>query len=401
MTDEKLTELLERAAERVPVSPAPLAEITDGARRGRRRRAAQATCGVSAVIAATIVGTALTVGSNHGGSPGRTTPAPAVVPASGMRLVALGHAAIAVPESWGTNEASCGTPVKNTVIIGGGDTDTCRLAVTPRVDSVELDQGRPGYPFKATGAVTVDGVAAERQATTCPPVTTRARYRPCTGAVYLPSLDTSFSAAAPSAARVDAILARIQVLPDRVGVPNYVSFANEGQGHSRAQYAAALRALGLRVAVKTEQSPGITPGFIVGASPAGGTVLKPGDTVTITEVAEPRGPADQVEVHLNAADPTNHESGIDGLDNAQVAADPTIKVLLGKGIWSYAFGKWSKTFSVRLTGDALVRRGSPGDTNYPNTWVAKHPGRSTLTLTIVAHGRTVTLGTVTVVVTAP
>jgi hypothetical protein len=51
MTDQSLIELLEHAADRTPMRPAPLAEITRGARHRQQRRTAIAACGTLAVLA--------------------------------------------------------------------------------------------------------------------------------------------------------------------------------------------------------------------------------------------------------------------------------------------------------------------------------------------------------------
>jgi hypothetical protein len=81
--------------------------------------------------------------------------------------VGLGHAAIAVPDDWGTNTMRCGAPMKDTVIIDVAIVPGCLAPAPTGVDSVEITQGEPLFDFTADDEFTVDGVRAQRQVTTC------------------------------------------------------------------------------------------------------------------------------------------------------------------------------------------------------------------------------------------
>jgi len=74
MTDQKLTELLERVADRTHVSPPPLDDMLARSRHVRRRRTVLLTAAASAAVVAVVGGTAALIGP--GGGPQRD-PAPA------------------------------------------------------------------------------------------------------------------------------------------------------------------------------------------------------------------------------------------------------------------------------------------------------------------------------------
>ncbi|MFF0264903.1 PASTA domain-containing protein [Kribbella sp. NPDC004536] len=205
-------------------------------------------------------------GSGTGPLPG-PEPAPIV-----MRQVGYGHAAIAVPRVWGTNVSRCGVPRRDTVLIddpsAAGD---CDLPRPEDVSSVELATAPP-VGFRLDDTFMVNGVRAERSWTTC------SDDDVCWGAVGLPSLKVWFRASSSrSAAEVDQILSRIAVLRDRVGVPSTQSLDS-------AAYADQLRRLGLKVEFRTRTSVVSKPGRLVGVSPEPGTVLAPGDAVTLTVI---------------------------------------------------------------------------------------------------------------------
>jgi len=95
---------------------------------------------------------------------------------------------------------------------------------------------------------------------------------------------------------------------------------------------------GLQAEVLTERRPGSKPGFVLGVNPGPGTVLEPGDVVTMTETAEPRGPADEVHVEINSIGPGDSMDYL-GLNDRQIRAGATIRIDLGATIWVYGDGK--------------------------------------------------------------
>jgi hypothetical protein len=239
---------------------------------------------VVAVCAAVagVVGTVVTVLPDDPAGPAGDPAAAA--PAGGGRLVGLGHAAIAVPGDWGTNRTSCGVPQQDTVVIDVGAVPACGTARPEGVESVEVVQGPPRFDFEADGSFRVDGVVAERQQTTC----AQGGFgggRVCTGTVYLPAARVSFRAeSSTGAASVERILERIRIVPDRVGVPGFQPVALHWQGRAARHYVQTLRRMGLRPEV-TRRERGAPAGFVLGVSPAPGTMVRPGTAVTVSVAA--------------------------------------------------------------------------------------------------------------------
>lgn len=250
-----------------------LLDRTGGAGPPRRLRDRLASAAAAATVVAVIgVTNVLTApgGSGPGPLPG---PEPGPVP---MRLVGLGHAAIAVPKVWGTNISRCGTPRRDTVLIDDPSAASyCDLPRPPDVDSVELGT-EPPTGYKVDETFTVDGVAAERRRTTC------ASDGVCWGAVGLPSLQVWFRASSSTSAdEVDRMLARVAIVRDQVGVPSSRSLDERRSGTA---YAKLLQQLGLRVEYRARTSLVYQPGRVVGISPSPGTLLSAGDTVTLTVI---------------------------------------------------------------------------------------------------------------------
>jgi hypothetical protein len=298
MNESQLTELLEQAGDRTTVGPPPIDAMRAGAARRRRRRTAVISLAAAVSVVAAVGGTALLVAPDSQKVPAATNLPPTSSSSSpttgvevGTRLVGLGHVAITVPQNWGTNQARCGTPTSDTVLVNAWFVQLCLVPRPDGVESIELGEGEPGpafkFHFRAEELFEIDGVQAQRQRTTCtagnpggPP--------DCVGIVFLPSTGVWFRAeSSTSAAEVDRILDRIVVLPSRVGVPEYAGAMSKGDGSSGQKYAGKLRALGLRVETKTAKAPGYTPGELLKVAPFPGTMLPDGATVTITVVGKP------------------------------------------------------------------------------------------------------------------
>lgn len=284
MIESKLTELLERVGERTNVGPPPIDAIRAGAARRRRRRAAALSAVGIAAAAVAVGGTMLLAGG-----PSSTNPAPPAastppVPAA-TRLVGIGHAAIAVPQQWAKNQLHCGTPLKDTVIIDAGPQNLCLVDRPKGVESVLVRSGKP-IDFRADETFQIDGVRAESQRTTCTGDSLN-RVTVCSGTVFIPSLDVMFQAeSSTNAGEVHSILARIMIVPDKVGVPEPLFSESNPAARFSEQYANRLTALGLKPNIQTRKAPGSIPGTILAVSPSPGTMLTPGATVLVT-VAQP------------------------------------------------------------------------------------------------------------------
>jgi len=287
MIETKLTELLERAGERTDVGPAPIEMMRARVTRRRRRRTVAVVVAAAVAVVAAVGGTALLVrpGASPEVSPLPVASASPGVASADLRLVGLGHAAIAVPKAWGTNQTHCLTPYRDTAILRRDP----HLCATPRplgVESVDVGRGRPTiFDLTADEIIEIDGVRAERRHTTCVSGNVH-QVRTCSGGVRIPSLDVWFWAeSSTNAEEVDRILERIRIVPDQVGVPDPYSMATNGEGPTGDTYAAALRKLGLKSTIRTIKSPSYTPGQLMAVSPVAGTMLPVGATVILTVVA--------------------------------------------------------------------------------------------------------------------
>lgn len=397
MTDQNLSELLERAGDRAPVGPPPVAAMVAGAARHRRRRRLAISVASAAAVAAAVASPAFfsAPDAQPDPRPPVTSPEPVVTP-PGSRLVGLGHAAIAVPEAWGTNATRCGVPQRDTVVIDVGGIRLCGAARPDGVESVELTQGSPRFDFTVDDTFEIDGVPAQRQAITCA-AGSFGGARTCAGTVRIPSLGVSFRAeSSTGTAEVDRILGWIRIVPGVVGVPGFQTITMNQQGGAQERYLQVLREAGLSAEVRTRKVPGVDAGYILEVEPEPGTMLEPGGVVRVTAVAEPEGPADEVRVGVSSGDAA--EDDYQNLEDAQIRRGATIELAVGDRIWAYAAGRRSHTLAGGLEGSSLVVDGWEEGPNYPHSWLAVAPGRTTVTLNIVADDEAVVLGVVTVVV---
>ncbi|RZU19394.1 PASTA domain-containing protein [Kribbella rubisoli] len=278
----KLTDLLERTAEQTPVGPPPLDTLYAGAARRRHRRTAGVVA-AAAVAVGSVIGASTLLTSRTPTAP-VTSPTP-VPPA--MRLVGFGHAAIAIPADWPTNRSQCGTPMQDTVQIDDPSARLYCMAFRPAgVESVGLYYGSPRAEFRADETFEIGGVRAERQRTTCStsnyPKANR-NTTTCGGTVSIPSLKVWFRAeSSTSAADVDRMLSRIQIVPGRSGVLSPWTVTGPPTGPLVGNYTPLLAAAGLKAQYKRVKSPSYPTGTIISISPAAGTMLPVGSTVTVT-----------------------------------------------------------------------------------------------------------------------
>lgn len=360
---------------------------TDGEseRRGRRRSVGMVATAVA--VAAAIGGSTLLFSPGRSGGAGTGGAGP-----EGRRLVGIGHAAIAVPGSWATNAHSCGVPQEDTVIV---DLPSVCLAGVPRpaaVESVEIRQGEPGWPDDAVvSEVEVAGERARRTATMCSGGYGTAAY--CWAGAYLPGHDVEFRAeSSTGAAEVDEILGWIRVVRDRVAVPGHRTISDREQENGRAAYLEALRRAGLEAELVARKVAGLRAGFLVHAVPVPGTMVVPGETVTVTVVPPPDGPADEIRVGVGFRTADGPPSSF--LEDLEIRAGATLELHVGDSLWAFGSGKREQTLGGELDGGSLA----PGNSRPGRAWTAVRPGTTTVTLTITAGGERVPLGTVTVVV---
>ena len=237
---------------------------------------------VVGALAACLTASACTSSADH---PSGTSPLSSAAPSSEMnpqevRIVGLGHVALPVPADWATNRTRCGTPQRDTVVVDQPVVETCAVPRPDGVESVTLTLGRP-FGFQADEMTEVSGVPAERQETRC-----SKEFGPglvCAGAVYVPSEEVSVVAESSTGPNeVDRLLAEVAVLRQRVGVPGYMTVSTRAQEESGERYQQVLSRLGLASRVRYSHSSSWPSGFVVGVSPAPGTMIRNGSTVRVT-----------------------------------------------------------------------------------------------------------------------
>lgn len=399
MTEHDLANLLEHSAERIPIGTPPVSEMLVGADRLRRRRSTTRAAVAAAAVVAVVGGTAFVAaqGSDPGGNldgPADTQPAEPIP--AGTRLVGVGQSAIAVPEDWATNALRCGTATEPTVVVDVTVIETCGWLSPEVFDNVWVEHGVNRNMFSPIEDFEIDGVAAQRDETTCTAYGDRGRQ--CSGTVFVPSANASYRAQAATKRRVEEILSWIHIVPDRVAVPGFGPANMDHQDDDAGEhYRADLQAAGLQFEVITEPRPGFKPGYVLGVAPGPGTMVDPGDVISMTEIAKPRGPADEVHVEVNSVGPGDRMD-YRGLTDEQIRAGAEIRIDVGATIWIYGHGKRIGTLAGEVRGPALTLDDWEEGPNYGRSWTAVERGKSTLTISITANGKPVTLGTVTVVV---
>lgn len=400
MTDHDLANLLERSAERIPIATPPVSEMLVAVGRLRRRRSTTRAAVAAAAVVTVLGGTALVAAQDTnpslGGPSGPADTQPAEPGPAGTRLVGIGHSAIAVPNDWATNALRCGTATEPTVVVDVSAIEMCQWLSREVFDNVWVEQGVNRKMFSPSEDFEIDGVAAQRDETTCTAYGDRGRQ--CSGTVFVRSANASYRAQAATKQRVEEILSWIHILPDRVAVPGVGPANLDHQDDDAGEhYRAQIRAAGLQVEVLTAPRPGFKPGYVLGVSPGPGTMVEPGDVISMTEIAEPQGPADEVHVEVNSVGPGD-SMDYRGLSDEQIRAGAKIRIDLGATIWIFGHGKRIGTLAGEVTGPALSLDDREDGPNHGRSWKAVERGTSALTITTTVNGTPTTLGTVTVVV---
>ncbi|MFK4086743.1 PASTA domain-containing protein [Kribbella sp. NPDC020789] len=274
MNETKLTELLEQAGERTVVGPPPIDAMRSGATRRKHRRTAVWSAAGTALAVAAVIG-ASTVLTSNDATPLPQPPVAANPVPDGMRLVGLGHVAIAVPKEWGTNKTKCGTPMMDSVIVDPGAVPYCLVKRPEGVDSVEIGP-LPEKPAKPNAEI--DGVPIAKQPVGCTLVGNAPNF--CSASVQFPSLGFTVTAASyDKTMKPERFLESIRILPDLTGVPGFRTLELET---SQAKYLAALKDYGLVPAIVTTKASGVPKGSVTAVSPVPGTMVPNGSTVTVT-----------------------------------------------------------------------------------------------------------------------
>jgi hypothetical protein len=257
MDQQQLSNRLEDRVADVPVGAPPIDAMRSAVRRRRSRMTVLGAAAAVAVIAAGGVAWQQVDNADPRPPIASDQPADPDAPPEGYRYVGIGSAVIAVPETWGSNETECGTPQEDTVVIDQGFICQALIPRPADVDSVRVEPILDGRPIGEV--TTVGGVTS--------------------GSVDVPGQGVRFIAESSSAdgkAVVEELLASVTTLKDHVTVPGF-----QDSMLDKDAYVADLEGLGLSVEIVTENS-GLERGTVLSADPAVGSVVSPGDTVTVT-----------------------------------------------------------------------------------------------------------------------
>jgi hypothetical protein len=377
MTDHELPDLLDRLASRHAVGAPPTGAMLAAASRRHRRRATWAAVGTIGAAAAVMAAGVMLPRLPDGRTPPQGVPL-ASSP-GGLRLVGVGHLGIRVPDSWGTNAVQCGQPTADTVVVNGamsgGDSRACLITNLTPVETVQLLEGDLSAHLPLGADVSVAGQSARRSSSICE----ASRPAHCMGEVYFPDADVSFVAGSSTAERVEEILDRIVALgPDQVPVPGRSYLAGNrrsGPATSAQDYAVQLRALGLVPELVPAPHPGWPIDYIVSVEPETGTILQPGDKVTVTYVPPDAGPADLVIVSGNSVGPGGSLDYQD-LTDAQIRAGVTIHLKVGSRLWVYAQGDGAQRLTGAFNTNLLKSRSSADGPGRGRACRGRSPGRA-------------------------
>jgi hypothetical protein len=293
LTDDRTRDLLRSAVADLTVRDAPADELLRRGRKVRRRTRVIAGVGVAAAVGLVVVGSVVLFDTtNRADQPATTattattapseTPPPStqngLVTPPGTRLVGMGPIAVAVPQSWGTNDVRCGTPLSDTVVFESTGTRSCFVEQRD-VSSVHF--GRIGMWERRTW---------ERNATTAMDLgeidITRSEIGPyreglgeptypfSVGVVTVPGYDVAMWVVSTDEELIRSVLDSVREIPN-----GYVAVPVRSAA-SRTWPFEADAGLDVRqVAVYRE---GVSPGVLLSSDPPLGSIVPRGSRVRLT-----------------------------------------------------------------------------------------------------------------------
>lgn len=254
----------------------------------RRRRRRTAVAGTVAVTVLVIGGGAVAgqlVGIADESTREDVATADALEPPAGTRLVGLGRVAVAVPDDWDANAASCNTPLRDTYYFP--HPQDCQSAVQPEVSSIAISTGQDAGTTPLLPDIQRDGTVGGHDVLSSGVICTPQRGEPCFEVFGIRDLDVWFTVRVPrgesAADTIEAIRDSLTVLPGGYTTVPFVPYGTE------AQVAEATEEAGLSVDVEYIDCPdtGLCVDGVSDISPAVGTALTTGSTVTVTVIGVP------------------------------------------------------------------------------------------------------------------
>jgi hypothetical protein len=229
----------------------------------------------AAAVALVVVAAAVLLPDRNGESRGVSNPsstspsAPQAPP--GTRLVGMGRLAVAVPESWGTNDEKCGSALSNTVIFEADGVVWCGLAHRPHVSALHIVSATSPlalpWIYQHLTASELDGLTIER-------TPTNTGNEGSAGALVARSEGVVMYVTSPDRAVVESVLDSVIVLP-----AGWATIPFNPDLPLLPHERVALKRVGLNVEITRRDLPGRSAGALIGATPAFGSVVPVGSTV--------------------------------------------------------------------------------------------------------------------------
>jgi hypothetical protein len=224
---------------------------------------------------AVAVGAQLTNDANTDSAAATTTPPTSspnrLITPPGTRLVGRNGIGIAVPAEWGTNQASCHTAYRDTVIVGSNPGVDCGMFVGASVSSAILDtfDAFHAHPGDSHASIQVNGEMVTRisGSYTWGPSPYHLMY---TTTLLSETRNVSIEVRSPNRSVVARVIDSAFAFPSRFSV-----IPDEPTGPSLRRHGLGLhRVLALR--------PKLYPETILGSDPPQGSIVPRGSTVTVT-----------------------------------------------------------------------------------------------------------------------
>ena len=260
----------------------------------------------------------------------------------GTRLVGLNGVAVAVPASWGINQAVCQTPEANTAIVGlphGGD---CAYVPSRIWSSAALEPYDGTYwrlLKQSRPAPAIDGLPVARVATHgfrySVPARTATLYE---GALLFKTENVTVTVRSPNADLVDRILDSAFAIPS-----GYDAVPPDATPQSLAR-------IGMVVSEQVRYRPRLVPGSLLETRPDVGSIVTHGSTVTLTHSTRVAGrPCAGLQVKL--------VTPAGARDVSVVARDSfTVRVPAGESVAVDAMGACAETVTASSDIPAVLRR---------------------------------------------
>lgn len=293
MTHRDTDSTLLRQLDTLDPGTPPVAHLLAAGKAAKRRQRRTA-------IAGTIAATAVIVGGGAVATQVLTPPtdpnrrditvAQGLGTPPGTRLVGLGRVAVAVPDAWAANTASCNTPVRDTYYFPYPQ--DCQIAAHDGVSSVAISATAKAEPAPVVFDLQADGTVDGHDVLSSGLMCTPGQGESCFESFGIPDLDAWFTVRVPrsdhATIAIGAIRDSLQVLPDGYTTVPFIPYGTE------AQVVTAMRAAGLATEVEYTTCPANADCFfgVTGVEPAVGTVVREGSAVGVTVLTDetPVGP---------------------------------------------------------------------------------------------------------------